>query len=104
MSIEVVLGVSAVLLALSWIPVGLFFWRSWRTRRSPLSLAICALVAYPVFTNVSTFAFLAGPSTSSVGGMIVANTVLLFNFLLCFHLQKKFPDSRKHETLSPPVK
>lgn len=86
-----------VFLALAWIPVGLFFWKSWRTRRSPLSLAICALVGYPVFTNLSTFVFLSEPVASSVAGMIVANFVLLLNFFLCFRLQKRFPDQRRSD-------
>lgn len=92
---ELALGVTAVILALAWIPVGLFFWRSWRARRSPLSLAICALVGYPVFTNASAFVYLSGPSTSSVMGMILANMVLLLNFILCFKFQKKFSDQRR---------
>jgi hypothetical protein len=93
-----IIAVSA-LLALAWIPVGLHFWRAWKRRGSPLSLAICALIGYPIFTNASTYIFLTGEEAVTVQVMIGANLLLFLNFLLCFRWQKKtFPDARTRAT------
>lgn len=53
----------AIALALAWIPALLKFFRAWRLRTNPISLAICLLIAFvgylPVF--VTATAMLSSP-------------------------------------------
>lgn len=93
---ETALIIVAVILGVAWVPIGLFFLRSWKNRKSPLSLAICGLIAFPVYTNFSTALFLDGDQTWISGTLIAVNFILFMNFMFCFYWQKKsFPDRRK---------
>lgn len=82
-------------LAAAWVPVGIYFWRSWRRRGAPLSLAICGLVGFQVYLNCGTWLFLKN-DPRWVGSVIaIGNVLILSNFYLCFRWQKKrFPDAR----------
>lgn len=92
---DIAIVVIAAILAASWVPVAVYFWRSWKHRGSPLSLAICALIAYPIFTNVSSAIFLTGNGQQTVLVMVATNTMLLLNFAICFKWQKqRFPEAR----------
>jgi len=92
---EIALVVVSAVLAAAWVPVGVHFWRSWKHRGSPLSLAICGLVGFPVFTNASTAIFLNGDEVQTVLAMVGTNFLLLLNFMICFKWQKqRFPDAR----------
>lgn len=96
---EAALVVAAGVLALAWVPIGFYFLRSWKKRRSPLSLAICGLVAFPIYTNCSTALFLQSHPRWITGVLFIVNLVLLLNFLFCFYWQKKsFPEDRKLST------
>ena len=98
---EIALIVVSALLGAAWVPVGVHFWKSWKRRGSPLSLAICALIGFPVFTNVSTTIFLTGGRTSTVLAMVGTNFMLLMNFMICFKWQKeRFPDARSEPVQS----
>lgn len=35
--------------ALAWLPILIRFTRAWRTRNNPVSLAICALIAFALY-------------------------------------------------------
>lgn len=101
---EIALIVVSAALAAAWIPVGVHFWKSWKHRGSPLSLAICAMVGFPVFTNISTTIFLTGSRTHTVLAMIGTNLLLLLNFMICFKWQKeRFPDARSLPSKSVPA-
>lgn len=92
---EIALIVVSAIVGASWVPVGVYFWRSWKRRGSPLSLAICALIAFPIFTNLSSAIFLAGSTTQTIIALVVANLLLLMNFVVCFRWQKeRFPNAR----------
>jgi hypothetical protein len=93
---ETVLIIIALALGVAWVPVGYFFLSSWKARKSPLSLAIVGLIAFPVYTNFSTALFINSDPKWIACTLIVVNTVLLLNFWLCFYWQKRsFPDRRK---------
>jgi len=90
----VVVAVTAVL-AILWIPIGIHFWRAWRNRGAPLSLAICGLIAFQVYLNSGTWLFLNNDPLW-VGTIIaIGNVLILFNFYFCFRWQgKRFRDDR----------
>ncbi len=93
---ETVLIIVAMVLGVAWVPVGFFFLSSWKARKSPLSLAICGLIAFPVYTNFSTALFIDSDPRWIACTLIVVNLILLLNFAFCFYWQKRsFPDRRK---------
>lgn len=100
---EVVFTVISLLLALAWHVVAIFFWRSWKHRRSPLSLAICALTGYPIFTNASSVIFLHQDQLTTVILLVSANLLVLINFVVCFKWQKeRFGELRSRKVKSTP--
>lgn len=99
---EIIVIVVSTILAAAWIPVGIHFWRSWRQRGSPLSLAICGLIGFPIFTNVSSAVFLGQQPALTVDVLVGTNFLLLLNFILCFKWQKdRFPESRSNSLPLP---
>ena len=105
---KIILAVLSIVLAIAWVPVAAYFWRAWRFRGSPLSLAICALVGYPIFTNANAIIFLFQEQEVSVRLLVGANFILLINFAICFKWQKeRFPEERSKtvetKTGKPPV-
>jgi hypothetical protein len=95
---ETMLVVVAGILAVAWVPVGIYFFKSWKNRRSPLSLAICGLIGFPIYTNLSTALFMDSSSKWVCLVLVVANLVLWSNFMFCFYWQKKsFPDVRSRK-------
>jgi len=102
-TLEIILVVISGVLAVAWGFVTAFFWRSWRIRKSPLSIAICAMTAYPIFTNASAAIFLYQDSKLSISLMLGTNTLLLINFALCFKWQnERFADSRSRSPRGTP--
>jgi hypothetical protein len=90
--VEIAIAVIGALVALGWLPVFHHFWRSWRKRRNPISLAICGLIGFMVYINVAIYIFLDNDplwTASVVGGV---NIVVLLNFYACFRwAEKLFP-------------
>lgn len=102
---EIAIVVLSAILAAAWVPIAVHFWKSWKRRGSPLSLAICALIGFPIFTNVSSAVFLTGNEVQTVLAMVGTNMLLLLNFAICFRWQKeRFPDARSRfpKPSSPP--
>jgi len=94
----IAVAITAVLVV-GWVPVGIYFWLSWRRRGAPLSLAICGLVGFPIYTNASTFLFLRNDPQWIAGILAGANALILGNFYLCFKWQSKaFPNARRAPT------
>lgn len=95
--LELLVGVS-VLLALLWIPIFLNFFRAWRERKNPVSLAICGIIAYAVYNNavsVGLYAFGGSPKWSTVG-IIVFEGITCVNFYFAFRWsQRKFHSDRQ---------
>lgn len=46
--------------SLLWIPVLLFFFKNWRERKNPISLAICAVIFFAVYADVLVILFRFG--------------------------------------------
>ncbi len=89
--------VVAALLAIAWLPVGAHFWRSWRARGSPVSLAICGVVGFQIYLSSSTWLFMKNDPRWVATVMLLGNLLTLANFYLCFRWQRKrFPDARKN--------
>ena len=91
-----VLVAASAVMAVAWIPIGLYFFRAWRSRKSPLSLAICGLVALPVYLNSMTSVFLGSQPEWFCTVLFFVNLTLFANFIFCFYWQRKsFPENRK---------
>lgn len=92
----IAIAVIGVLVALGWMPVFRHFWRSWRKRNNPISLAICGLVGFMVYINLAVYIFMKNdPAWTAivVGGV---NVAVLLNFYLCLRWAKKlFPEAIK---------
>lgn len=90
----VVVAITAIL-AVAWVPIGIHFWRAWKLRGAPLSLAICGLVGFQIYLNSGTWLFFQNDPRWVSGVVAVGNLAILLNFWLCFKWQKiRFPDER----------
>lgn len=89
---DLLVFLGTVVVALGWIPILLKFFRAWRTRSNPVSLAICGLIVFGVYSNVVTIAV-----SMTQGNMAVANTITWgFNVLSCvnFYFAFRWADKR----------
>lgn len=92
---EILVVVLTGLQALAWIPITVYFWRSWRARGAPLSLAIAVLSGFQTAVGFSTYAFLVGDPLSTVLALAGGNLLVVLNFAICFRWQRRnFPDAR----------
>jgi uncharacterized membrane protein len=87
--VAILLAVSLVL-ALAWVPVFRFFFRAWRERANPISLAICFLVLFAIYTNGAAVLLLAFGSSSldAVIALRVVDLAVLVFFYLSFRWAK----------------
>lgn len=104
---SVVVGVTAVLAAL-WVPIGLHFWKAWRLRGVPLSLAICGLVGFQVYLNSGTWLFLGNDPLWVASVVAGVNLLILVNFYACLKWQnRRFMGTRRKSqkiSLQPPFR
>lgn len=92
-----ILMILSVVLALAWLPLMLRFYRGWRNRRNPVSLAICAGLCLFVYTNILfLLVLLDGASWRFLAcATHVFEGVVLVNFYIAFRWSAiKFPDAR----------
>jgi hypothetical protein len=92
-----VLFVIAVLTAIAWLPIFMHFYRAWESRRNPISLSICILISFPVYTCMFAYwiMYKVVPLTYTAAVMIGANLVVCALFHTSLYLsQKRFPDTR----------
>lgn len=90
---QAVVSLAALVVALAWIPVLLRFFRSWRARGNPISLAICVLVFYALYAPV----YLTGslPSSWPIAAVVATDLITCVTFYATIHYaSKKFPDTR----------
>ncbi len=93
------LCLSAVL-AIAWLPVLFQFFRNWRSRNNPISLAICFVVAFAVYLCFQPFIGLFGqeadPKVTALA-IQAANTAACVFFHISFGwARRKFgPDDRQ---------
>lgn len=92
-----ILSVLSIVLALAWLPLTLRFLRGWRSRRNPVSLAICAALCLFMYMNV-LFLLVALHGASWRFYTIathVFEVVVVVNFYIAFKWSAiKFPDAR----------
>jgi hypothetical protein len=86
--------VGAVAVALGWIPVFVRFFRSWRARGNPISIAICVLILFALYLPIYL------PATSSMSWpfatVIALDAIVCMTFYVTFYYaNRKFPDTRK---------
>ena len=85
--------IAALVVALAWLPVLLRFYRSWRTRGNPISLAICVLVLAALYGPVYLTATL--PVSWPVATVGAINFIACATFYVTIHYAaQKFPDTR----------
>ena len=95
---NVVLTLLSGALALAWIPLALRFSRGWKTRKNPVSLAICAATLQFTYTNV-LFALALSHETTWRFFAIATHSfelIVVVNFYVAFRWSdKKFVDARR---------
>jgi peptidoglycan biosynthesis protein MviN/MurJ (putative lipid II flippase) len=86
----------AALVGLAWVPVLIKFFRAWRERKNPISLAICGVIALCIYLDIMGAHRFFGTSVGWIAtAIIVANAVVCGFFYLSFQWSKKmFPDAR----------
>jgi peptidoglycan biosynthesis protein MviN/MurJ (putative lipid II flippase) len=87
----------AVITALAWVPIFLRFFRAWRERKNPISLSICMLIAFPVYSCLfaywTVYEVISDETIAAV--MLGANIIACATFYLSFFLsRKRFNDTR----------
>ena len=64
--------------SLLWIPVLLFFFKNWRGRKNPISLAICGVIFFVIYSDV--LVLLSKVSCSDISLYIMQSTEVLTIF------------------------
>lgn len=93
----------AVVIAAAWIPIMQNFFRSWRARHNPVSLAICGIILHSIYANsvcVGMYAFGVDLRWATIAICIV-NALACGNFYLAMiWAERRFPSDRR-STPSP---
>lgn len=84
---------AALVVALAWIPVLLRFFRSWRERANPISLAICVLVAEAIYLPVYA-AIVLPPSWPLVTIAFVGGIACGSFYIAFWWAKRRFQDGR----------
>lgn len=102
---QLLLVVLACGLALAWLPIAHKFQQSWRARKNPVSLAICATALLLAYSNI-IFAFAIMGETSWRFFAIATHVfelAILVNFYVSFQwANRKFPGDRRNDSSQPP--
>lgn len=90
----------AAVLSIGWIPILLKFYRAWNSRRNPVSLAICLVIAYLIYNNIvdlAVYAFSGNP-TWSMGALNIFNMLVCVNFYVAIRWSNRhFSEARKNK-------
>lgn len=86
---NIVLLALSALLALGWLPILFKFFRNWRERNNPISLAICFAIAFTVY--LCLIPFLGNVSDPVVTGLAIqgANAATCAFFHISFGWAKR---------------
>lgn len=102
---NIVLLCLSALLALGWLPILFQFFRNWRQRNNPISLAICFAIAFTVY--LCLVPFLGNVSDPVVTGLAIqgANAVTCAFFHISFGWAKRrwTPDSSRGRVTDYPT-
>ena len=87
--------VGAIVVALGWIPVFVRFFRSWRARGNPISIAICVLILFvlylPIYLTVTSS--VSWPTATVIALDAIACVTFYVTF---YYANRRFPDTRKN--------
>lgn len=95
----------SALLALAWLPILLQFFKNWRGRNNPISLAICFVVAFAIYLCFQPFLAIFGSSADpAVTALSIqaANTVTCLFFHISFGWAKRKFGPEDRQTSSSP--
>jgi hypothetical protein len=98
--------IASFALSVAWVPLLVRFLRGWRSRRNPVSLAICATISALIYGNVTTALTAMGQGAwETVRTLTIAvNAFVVLNFYLSFHWSgQRFPDARRGSYSIPPM-
>jgi hypothetical protein len=98
--------IASFALSVAWVPLLVRFLRGWRSRRNPVSLAICATISALIYGNVTTALTAMGQGAwETVRTLTIAvNVFVVLNFYLSFHWSgQRFPDARRGSYSIPPM-
>lgn len=98
---EVILAAIGAVVALGWVPVFRHFWKAWRARSNPISLAICGLVGFMVYINCAVYILIHNDPLWTAAVVGAVNIAVLANFYLCMSwAHKLFPEIKTGKRLS----
>jgi hypothetical protein len=106
-----VLVITAGVLTLAWLPLALRFNHGWKTRRNPVSLAICAAILLFVYTDVMYALAISDVTTWRFFAIAthIFEAVVVVNFYAAFYWSdRRFADARSQHvakteyTIPPP--
>ena len=97
-----ILAAISIALAIAWVPLALRFLRGWRSRKNPVSLAICAALCLFMYTNIMLGIVLV--EGTSWQFFILAthafHLIVIINFYVAFKWsERRFPEQR-HQSRS----
>lgn len=99
------LSLVGLTLIAAWVPILLRFFRAWKQRHNPVSLAICGVVLLIIYMNVLLI-MVSSFKASLFGALLIG---LGFNVIACFNIhiafrwsEKKFHDQRSSVTKVEP--
>lgn len=98
--------IASFALSVAWVPLLVRFLRGWRSRRNPVSLAICATISALIYGNVTTALTAMGQGAwETVRTLTIAvNVFVVLNFYLSFYWSRqRFPDARRSSYSIPPM-
>lgn len=98
------LAIVSLAFAVGWVPLALRFSRGWKTRKNPVSLAICLATLLFAYTNV-LFALVLMGQTTWLYFAVATHTfdlIVLVNFYISFHWSdKRFANQRREYSVPP---
>jgi len=97
--------VLACVLALAWLPLAVRFYRGWKFRKNPVSLAIFAGCLLFTYTNTLLVLALTGQTTWQffTTALLVFDSVVVLNFYVSFYWSdKKFEGARSSDNIPTP--
>lgn len=88
----------ALLLMVAWLPVMWRFFRQWRHRRNPISMAICLLVAFACYVNFTLIVMRSGVNDELTHmSLLFVETVFCLTFYVSFRRAEKFVSTRQED-------
>jgi hypothetical protein len=86
--------ITALAIALAWLPMVIKFFRSWRERGNPVSLAICVLIGLAVYLPV--YAVIVLPPSWPLATMVAVSGLVCACFYgALFWAKRRFQNSRR---------